>query len=88
METAPMSPEDRAALADEIAERVFGLQYAMVLTKSQAKAMVGKKSDTAFDRWDSEYGPCACGHGRFSREKLLRGLKRESLKNPERKAPK
>lgn len=80
-----MSDIDIDKLAEKVAERVFGLQYAMVLTKRQAMALTGKTSDTAFDAWNATYGPCACGHGRYSREKLQRGLKRESMKTRKRK---
>ena len=72
-------------LADKVAERVFSLQYAPVLTKSQSMSLVGKQSDTSFSAWDKTYGPCACGHGRYSREKLLRGLKKESMQKRKRK---
>lgn len=80
-----LTPEEINELAEKIAERVFGLQYAMVLTKSQAMALVSKKTDSAFGDWDKVFGPCACGHGRYSREKLQRGLKRESMRTRARK---
>lgn len=74
-----LSPEDRAALADEIAERVLAMRIQPVWTTEQAMKIVGKKTPATFRFWVTKYAPRAnCGNGRWNREKIVHGLNKEA----------
>lgn len=82
-----IADEDRLAIARETARLVLEeLTTAgaitprprAVLTLDEAVAYSGKGSRSAFQRWNAKHGPCDCGHGRYSRERLDRALDREA----------
>lgn len=79
----PAPPAD--VLADLVVARliekgVFIPRPPPVMTLAEAKEFVKRPSTSAFRRWDERFGPTSCGHGRYSRERLERGLEREAKK--------
>lgn len=88
MKTTTLAPADISAIAVQVAELFFarygaaigGQRPAAVLSLDEAVKFAGKRSRSAFQRWNKRFGPCDCGHGRYSRERLERALDRESRK--------
>lgn len=76
----PVADVADALLAKLTAAGLFTPRTAPVLTLEEAMAFVKKGSVRSFYRWDRKFGPCACGQGRYSRERLERGLEREARK--------
>ena len=73
-----LTHEDRSALAEEIAHQVVAMQ-SPVLTSEQAMAITGKATATSFLLWRNKYAKTArVGEGRYSRDKIMQGLNRES----------
>lgn len=82
-----LSPEQMDQLAEKIAERIFAMQALPVITNSQAMAMVGKGTPRALSNWVRQYSPRAgCGQGRYSKEKILQGLRVEEKTGAKRRS--
>lgn len=72
-------PEIAAAIVNCLRQAgLFTARPAPVLTLAEATVFVKKRSSRAFYNWDRKFGPCSCGQGRYSRERLERGLEREA----------
>jgi hypothetical protein len=75
-----LTPEDIAAVADAVVAR---LQRAPrsdnVMTLAEACAYAKKGSPAAFYRWTKAHSVQSCGHGRYTRRALDRGLEREAF---------
>jgi hypothetical protein len=83
-----LTPEDRSALAAEIAEQLTAMQ-SPVLTDKQAMAMTGKTTRHSFMSWRNKYAKTArVGEGRYSRDKIVQGLNRESKQVASRRGKK
>lgn len=68
----------RAEVASLRAERVGGeVATAAPLAVADAVRLAGCRSESAFYRWAEAHGVKSCGRGRWSREAILAGLKRE-----------
>lgn len=73
-----LSPEEQEALATQIAEKLFEFQLQPVWDTERAMSVVGKKTVESFRNWLRRYAPRAgCGNNRYSREKILQGLRME-----------
>lgn len=73
------------ALAMRVAQLVLEANQAQrrpVLTRAEARAYVGKESDSAFDRWAAAWHVVPCAHGRYARGHLDRALEREAKARP------
>lgn len=80
-QTLVLSEADRKALAADIAEQLIVLQTSPVLSLEHAKQLCGKThvTDRAFWKWVRKWTPRAIvGNERYSRERLLQGLRKES----------
>lgn len=79
-----LTPADVEAVATKFLEILAGRglftpRPAPVLDRAEAMKLVKKKSDSALDRWVAQWAPSArCGHGRFNRERLERGMLKEA----------
>jgi hypothetical protein len=75
-----LTSEDHAAIADLVVAKLGAIRRpSPVLTRTEAIAHVGKKSDSAFDAWCQKMSVTACaGRGRYSRARLDRALDLES----------
>ena len=49
-----------------------------VWNREITRAYIGKRSDSAFDRWCARYRVTPSGRGRYSKHRLDLGLQRES----------
>jgi hypothetical protein len=63
-----------AALTDLVRK---GIAPRPVLGPEEARELVGKDSDSAFQRWCKTWKVKACGQGRYARRAILAGLERE-----------
>jgi len=74
-----LAPEERVALAEEIARQVVAMQ-SPVISDKLAMAMTGKTTKQSFLLWRNKYAKAAgVGKGRYSRDKIVQGLRREAL---------
>ena len=73
--------DELAVLAQAIGNRVYAMQIKPVVTVEEAMEIVGKRSASALERWIREWAPRArCGKGRYSKEKILQGLRTEEAR--------
>lgn len=73
-----LDPADIEAIASAVAAKLRSAP-APVLQKPQAMELVGKNSDSAFERWVKKWAPKSrCDQGRYNVAALRRGMEAEA----------
>jgi len=79
-----MSAPTAHEVADLVIEKLIAIgavtpRPAAVLTLAEAMALTKKGCDESFYKWARKWASDAsCGHGRYSRERIERGLEKEA----------